>query len=146
VKKAILGACLAFVWANIWAQAEHSGAEHFGAAHLTTSCSADLQPQFDRAVAMLHSFFFPETVKAFTAIATADPSCAMAYWGIAMSNYHPLWAAPTPSEFRRGLEAINKAKEIGARTQREKSYIEALDAFRRLRQSEGILQCFLNRA
>jgi hypothetical protein len=55
----------------------------------------------------------------------------MAYWGIAMSNYHPLWAAPTPPEFRKGLDAITKAKEIGARTQREKAYIEALDAFYR---------------
>jgi len=130
VKKAILGACLAFVWANIWAQAEHSEAEHFGATHLTTSCSADLQPQFDRAVAMLHSFFFPETVKAFTAIATADPSCAMAYWGIAMSERpNPLVPPFSRELLQAGWDAIKKARAANAPTARERDWIEAVAQF-----------------
>src|SRR5262245_6229691 len=70
-------------------QATHyhaAATEHFGSVHFDTSCSAAVQPQFDRAVAMLHSFFYPETEKAFQAIADREPSCAMAYWGIAISK------------------------------------------------------------
>jgi len=128
VRKAILGACLALASANIRAQAEHS--EHFGTAHLTTSCSADLQPQFDRAVAMLHSFFFPETVKAFTAIAAADPSCAMAYWGIAMSQRpNPLVPPFSKELLQAGSDAIKKARAAGAPTPRERDWIEAVAQF-----------------
>ncbi len=60
--------------------------ERLGEVSLPISCSAGAQQQFNRAVAMQHSFFFPETVKAFTAIAEKEPSCAMAYWGIAISQ------------------------------------------------------------
>ena len=55
--------------------------ENFGEINFPISCSAAAQMQFNRAVAMLHSFYFPETVKAFTALAQQEPSCAMAYWG-----------------------------------------------------------------
>ena len=130
MKKAILGACLLLACADIHAQAEHSGAEHFGTAHLATSCSADLQPQFDRAVAMLHSFFFPETVKAFTAIATADPSCAMAYWGIAMSERpNPLVPPFSKELLQAGWDAIKKARAANASTPRERDWIEAVAQF-----------------
>jgi hypothetical protein len=130
VKQAILGACLSLASAIIWAQAEHSGAEHFGTAHLTTSCNADLQPQFDRAVAMLHSFFFPETVKAFTAIATADPSCAMAYWGIAMSERpNPLVPPFSKELLQAGWDAILKARTANAPTPRERDWVEAVAQF-----------------
>jgi len=130
VKKAILGACLLLACADIHAQAEHSGAEHFGTAHLATSCSADLQPQFDRAVAMLHSFFFPETVKAFAAIATADPSCAMAYWGIAMSERpNPLVPPFSKELLQAGWDAIKKARAANASTPRERDWIEAVAQF-----------------
>ena len=60
--------------------------EKFGEVNFPISCSAAAQMQFNRAVAMLHSFFFPETVKAFTALAQKESSCAMAYWGIAISQ------------------------------------------------------------
>ena len=130
MKKAILGACLLLACADIHAQAEHSGAEHFGTAHLATSCSADLQPQFDRAVAMLHSFFFPETVKAFAAIATADPSCAMAYWGIAMSERpNPLVPPFSKELLQAGWDAIKKARAANASTPRERDWIEAVAQF-----------------
>jgi hypothetical protein len=130
VKVAVLGACLALVFTNTWAQAEHSAAEHFGTAHLATSCSADVQPQFDRAVAMLHSFFFPETVKAFTAIAAAEPSCAMAYWGIAMSQRpNPLVPPFSKELLQAGWQAIEKARAANAPTQRERDWIEAVVLF-----------------
>jgi hypothetical protein len=130
VKKAILSACLSLASANIWAQAEHSAAEHFGTVHLTTSCNAELQPQFDRAVAMLHSFFFPETVKAFTAIAASDPSCAMAYWGIAMSERpNPLVPPFSKELLQAGWDAIKKARAANAPTPRERDWIEAVAQF-----------------
>ena len=109
---------------------EHSPSEHFGTAHLATSCSADVQPQFDRAVAMLHSFFFPETVKAFTAIAAAEPSCAMAYWGIAMSQRpNPLVPPFSKELLQAGWQAIEKARAANAPTQRERDWIEAVALF-----------------
>ena len=85
----VIGACVPLLSASAQTQPEHAGhsiGEHFGNVHFPISCSPDAQRQFDRAVAMLHSFFFPETVKAFSAIAQAEPSCAMAYWGVAISQ------------------------------------------------------------
>jgi hypothetical protein len=129
VRTAVLGATLSLVCATVWAQAEHAP-QHFGTAHLTTSCSADVQPQFDRAVAMLHSFFFPETVKAFTAIAAAEPSCAMAYWGIAMSQRpNPLVPPFSKELLKGGWQAIEKARAANAPTQRERDWIAALALF-----------------
>jgi tetratricopeptide (TPR) repeat protein len=126
---------LAFCFGTLQAQSPHmhghEPGEKLGRVTFKISCSPASGAQFNRAVAWLHSFEYEEAEKTFAEVARTDPQCGMAYWGIAMSNYHPLWAAPTPSEFRRGLEAINKAKEIGGRTEREKAYIEALDAFYR---------------
>ena len=128
--KAVLGACLSLGCATVWAQAEHGASEHFGTAHLSTSCSADVQPQFDRAVTMLHSFFFPETVKAFTSIAAAEPSCAMAYWGIAMSQRpNPLVPPFSKELLRGGWQAIEKARAANAPTPRERDWIEAVALF-----------------
>ena len=63
----------------------HAAEEQLGKVHFPVSCSPAAQAQFDRAMALLHSFFYPETVKAFTAITETEPGCAMAYWGLAMS-------------------------------------------------------------
>lgn len=109
----------------------HEPGEKLGRVSFKISCSSASGAQFNRGIAWLHSFEYEEAEKTFAEIARTDPQCGMAHWGIAMSNYHPLWAAPTASELKKGVEAINKAKEIGARTQREKAYIEALDTFYR---------------
>ena len=130
MKRIVAGACISLLSVNVNAQGEHSAAEHFGTVHLATSCSADVQPQFDRAVAMLHSFFFPETVKAFTAVAAADPTCAMAYWGIAMSQRpNPLVPPFSKEQLRAGWQAIEKARAAKAPTQRERDWIEAVALF-----------------
>ena len=65
------------------------GQEKLGKVLFKTTCTPDAQKQFERALAMLHSFHFPETVKAFSAIPQTDPSCAIAYWGIAVSTRRP---------------------------------------------------------
>jgi hypothetical protein len=104
--------------------------ERFGDVNFPVSCSAGAQTQFNRAVAMLHSFFFPETVKAFTALAAQEPSCAMAYWGVAISQRPNPLVAPFPAAMmKNGWHAIEAGRAAGAKTQREKDWIEALAAF-----------------
>src|SRR5262245_50067782 len=63
-----------------------AGDDKFGTVHFEVSCSPAAQQAFDQAVALLHSFFYPETEKAFRVVADREPSCAMAYWGIAISQ------------------------------------------------------------
>src|SRR5262249_24181227 len=80
-----------------------------------------------RAVAMFPSFFFPETIKPFSAIPQTDPSCAIAYWGIAISQRPNPLVPPFSAEIlKRGLEAVEKGEAIGAKTQRERDWLAAL--------------------
>lgn len=98
--------------------------------HFPTSCSAEAQPHFDRAVALLHGFWFPAALKAFTTVLDTDSSCAMAYWGMAMSLLdHPLAGAPTPQALQAGAETIRQGKPVGVRTEREYDYIAAVSLF-----------------
>jgi hypothetical protein len=104
--------------------------EKFGEVNFPISCSASAQTQFNRAVAMLHSFFFPETAKAFTALAQQEPSCAMAYWGIAISQRPNPLVSPFPAELMdKGWRAIEAGRAVVAKTEREKDWIEALAVF-----------------
>src|SRR5262249_3221539 len=108
---------LSFV-ASAWADNEpRTGSpEKLGRVHFKTSCSPEAQKEFERALAMLHSFFFPETVRAFTAIPTTDPSCAIAYWGIAISQRpNPLVGPFDAATLKRGLDAIEKGKPSAPR-------------------------------
>jgi len=120
--------------ASVWADADpanRSGEpEKLGRVHFKTSCSPEAQKQFERALAMLHSFFFPETVKAFTAIPATDPSCAIAYWGIAISQRpNPLVGPFDAATLKRGLDAIEKGEAIGPKTQRERDWLAALKEY-----------------
>ena len=132
MKHALLLA-LATTFFFVTAQAQHGDHRHeaseLGRVSFIVSCTPPAQKQFNRAVAWLHSFEYEEAEKAFTEVAAIDPRCGMAQWGVAMSNYHPLWAPPTPAELKRGWDAIEKAKLAGARTQRERDYIAALELF-----------------
>ena len=88
--------------AAVTAQAATTDADQIGQVHFPTSCSAEAQVHFDRAVALLHSFWFPEAIKAFHTVLETDPSCAMGYWGIAVSLLgNPLAGAPTPRSCRK---------------------------------------------
>src|SRR6516165_869519 len=95
------------------------------------SCSGEAQQQFTRAVALLHSFWYEEAVKPFTGVPETDPSCAMAYWGVAMSNWYPLWSPPSAAALKAGSDAVAKAQSIGAKTDRERDYIDAIATFYR---------------
>ena len=120
--------------ASVWADADPANRtgdpEKLGRVLFKTSCTPEAQEQFERALAMLHSFFFPETMKAFTAIPETDPSCAIAYWGIAISQRpNPLVGPFDAATLKRGLEAIEKGKAIGAKTQRERDWLAAIEEF-----------------
>jgi tetratricopeptide (TPR) repeat protein len=99
-------------------------AQRLGHSRFPTSCDRTVQPRFDRAVAMLHSFWFAGAIREFNAVLERDPACAMAHWGIAMSN----WGfRGQPVATRAGAAAIAKAEVLAgrARTPRERDYIAA---------------------
>src|SRR6185295_5686936 len=87
--------------------------------------------EFTRAVALLHSFGYEESRRAFEAVAAKDSSCGMASWGVAMTYYHPIWAPPTPRELALGSAAAEKAARVGAKTDRERGYISTIGVFYR---------------
>jgi len=100
-----------------------------GSVKFAVSCSPAAQEVFSHSVALLHSFWYEEAAKSFTAVAEKDPSCAMAWWGVGMSYYHQLWEPPTADALQKGAAALEKAKALDAKTDRERGYIAALSAF-----------------
>jgi len=104
--------------------------DELGRVVFQTSCTPQAQAQFERALAMLHSFFYPETIKAFSAVAETDPNCAIAYWGVAVSvRPNPLVGPFDAATLKRGLEAVQKGKAIGAKTERERDWLAAIEQF-----------------
>ena len=100
--------------------------EQLGKVSFPTSCDPQVQAQFERGVALLHSFWFPEGLKAFGAVAEQDPSCGMAYWGIAINRLlNPFNGEAAASFVKQGQAAIDKARAVSAKTQRERDYIAA---------------------
>jgi tetratricopeptide (TPR) repeat protein len=95
------------------------------------SCSPAVQHTFKHAVWTLHSFWYPEALKDFTAVTEAEPGCAIGYWGVAMSHWYPLWYPPSPAALKEGSEAVEKAIAAPTKTEREKDYIAAIAAFYR---------------
>ena len=100
-----------------------------GRVHFPVSCTPPAQEKFDLAVAILHSFWYEESEKAFAEVVEADPRCVMGYWGIAMSLYHPLWEPPR--EVPRVQAFLEKARAIGGRTDREREFLGAIDVIYR---------------
>lgn len=104
--------------------------EQYGHVHFSVSCTAPAQQEFDLAVSMLHSFVYPETVKAFTKVSETDPNCAMAYWGIAISQRpNPLVPPFAPTALKAGLEAAQKGLTLKPPTQREKDWLAAIEVY-----------------
>src|SRR6266567_6327762 len=93
------------------------------------TCTPDVQSDFARGVALLHSFFYEEARRVFTSVADRDPKCAMAQWGIAMTWWHPIWTPPAPDEMRAGKAAIEKAMSLKAGSDRERGFIMALNTY-----------------
>jgi tetratricopeptide (TPR) repeat protein len=118
--------------APAWAQEHQHGAqpaERLGKVHFETSCSAAVRDGFDRAIALLHSFWYAAAIDAFNDVAAKDPSCAMAHWGAAMGIWgNPLGGTRTPQILERGRAAVARAKATPAKTERERGYVAAVDA------------------
>jgi tetratricopeptide (TPR) repeat protein len=103
--------------------------QQLGTVHFPVSCAPAVQNPFERGVALLHSFWYEEAEKQFTDIARDDPKCAMAQWGLAMSQWHQLWNHPDAAVTRKGKAELKRAKSLHAPTARERGYIAALSAF-----------------
>lgn len=131
----ILPAAFAVLFAALGAnahedeQAATGTPERLGQVNFPVSCSATAQDEFNRGVAILHSFYYPEAVKSFTRVTQIDPACVMGYWGIAMASWYPLWYPPTKDSLAQGRAAVEKANTVGAKTDRERAYISAIGKF-----------------
>ena len=109
----------------------HDAAEKLGSVSFPISCATDSRKPFERGVALLHSFGYEEAEAQFVEITHKDPGCAMAHWGTALSLFHQIWERPGEPSLKRGWSEMEKAQKLGARTERERSYIAALAAFYR---------------
>jgi len=112
---------------RLTAQHDHPAPEKLGSVTFAVSCNSAEQTQFNRAVALLHSFAYAEAEKAFREVLTADPTCAMAHWGVAMSYYHQLWEPPlNDASYAKGSAELAEDAKAPPRTKRESQYIAAL--------------------
>ncbi len=102
--------------------------EKFGEVSFSTFCTYSVRESFDLAVSLLHSFEYTEAEKAFVKVIDADPACAMAYWGVAMSMYHALWEPPNKEQLKKG-ERILKIAEAIPKTDREQAYLDAIGLY-----------------
>ncbi|MGO4518167.1 hypothetical protein AB4Y89_20430 [Terriglobus sp. 2YAB30_2] len=106
-----------------------AASEKLGAVSFPTSCAVTSQKPMERGVALLHSFGYTEAQQQFEAIAKADPTCAMAHWGIAMTQFRPLWERPDAQALKLGAEEMAKTRALaGSATPLEHGYIDALSA------------------
>ena len=103
--------------------------EGIGKVSFPTTCNHLVQEEFERGLALLHSFWYEEAQKSFKAVIDQDPHCAIAYWGQAMSIYRPLWNRPTVSDLQNGRKLIQAAQTIDVNSQRERDYIDSLAIF-----------------
>jgi tetratricopeptide (TPR) repeat protein len=132
--RVVIHAC-AIAWLAVCPAARGQGhadatKETLGTVEFPVPCTAEAQKFFTRGVALLHSFTYEESAEAFRDAAAKDPHCAMAHWGLAMTEYHQLWDPyPGPAELKRGSAEIHAARELKPASQRGRDYVEALGAF-----------------
>jgi hypothetical protein len=106
---------------------DHAAMERLGSVSFETSCTAAARPRFNRAVALTHSFQFGPAIAGYRSVLEADPHCAMAWWGIALSSWsNPFAGFKSPAQIEQGLSAVNAARALGTGTPRERAYIEAV--------------------
>ncbi|MGB7136223.1 MAG: hypothetical protein WBD46_13095 [Acidobacteriaceae bacterium] len=103
--------------------------ERLGKVSFAVSCAPGEQASFNRGVALLHDFWYAEAGPQFERIVAADPGCAMAHWGIAMSAFHQIWDRPDAARLELGSAEVEKAQALGAKTERERDYVAALATF-----------------
>jgi len=128
-RRVFAGCAIALLAARGVAQEhQHGKGEKLGAVHFATSCNSEAQKEFDRAVALLHSFQFSHAIQGFNAALKSDPTCGIAYWGIALSQWSNPFAAGMKdnSQLQAGRESAERGKAAGAKTERERAYIAAV--------------------
>lgn len=131
--KALL--CLAVSAASLVAFADdqhHHDAydpNHLGVVSFPTSCQPKVQKDFEKGVALLHSFWYEEAEKAFREVAKEDKKCSMAYWGMAMSRWHQLWDPPSQADIQAARAALDEALDSPAKTERERGFVDAMRAY-----------------
>ena len=103
--------------------------KEFGLVNFEITGNKEVKNDFNVAMELLHSFEYDEAEKAFARIIDESPDCAMAYWGVAMCNFHPLWEPPTEADLKKGAKAIEIATTITVTSKRESDYINAVDAY-----------------
>jgi tetratricopeptide (TPR) repeat protein len=123
---ALQGLCFALLASVACAQADQ---EQLGVVSFAVSCAESQHAAFSRGVALLHDFWYEEAAPQFTAISKADPSCAMAHWGIAMSGFRQIWDRPDEAGMAEGWREMQRALALPAKTARERGYIAALSGF-----------------
>jgi tetratricopeptide (TPR) repeat protein len=111
------------------ASAAGQPAERLGTVSFEVSCASAEQVSFSRGVALLHDFWYQEAQRQFEEIAKADPSCAMAHWGVAMSLFHQIWDRPDEATVARGWREMQAAQAHPAKSARERGYVAALRGF-----------------
>jgi len=111
------------------AQHDHPAPEKLGVVDFPVSCSAGAQSEFNRAVALLHSFAYSESEKSFQHVLAIDPECAMAHWGVAMSDFHQLWEPPlNAATYAKGVGELALVTKAQPKSRREAGFIVALNA------------------
>ena len=121
----------AMTWISVQqpAFAQEETDQRLGTVHFATSCNDTAQRRFDRGMRYQHSFWYRESREIFEEVLKADPECGIAYWGIALSMLNNPHNPPPPANLPLGLAAIEKAKAVGAKSQRERDFIDALLVF-----------------
>ena len=126
----VVGACVLLLTGGVSLaqQHEHLSSENLGVVHFSTSCDEAGQREFDRAVALLHSFQFSKAIQGFNAALENDPTCGISYWGIALSQWSNPFATgmKDPGQLRAGQASVERGRATNAKTDRERAYLAAV--------------------
>ncbi len=129
VKAGVIGFVLTLAASCLAQEHQHGNVEKLGTVHFATSCNGVAQKEFDRAVALLHSFQFSRAIEGFNTVLAQDATCGIAYWGIALSDWSNPFAPgmKDESQLHEGHASAERGKTVGAKTERERAYLTAVD-------------------
>ena len=130
-KSAVGIAAIALMWCSAAAAQHGSHGTVLGDIDFKTSCTPEAQAKFNLAMAYQHSFWYRAATDTFNEVLKLDPSCAIAYWGLALANLRNPYAPPIPEWLKDGAASIDKGLALGPKSEREKGYLEALGVFYR---------------
>ena len=131
MKRLIVAVALCLASLPVVAQHEHGALspDLIGGASVKfeTSCAAAVKDDFNNGVALLHSFWFPEAIKAFEGILARDATCAMAHWGLALSHWgNPFGGLKPARTVDLAKASIDKARITGSPSPRDRRDVRAL--------------------